>query len=125
MYDPRAFNDRLVLGMKGTLPEAEPHLLGARLRGGQSPKARRSAAGAALHRISFSTRIELEGLTKGHESPLHGHSRSTSFTSPRAGSGPYEKGAATLPLPRWTSMTALVESIKTSIPPARRSSAVP
>lgn len=41
LYDPRAFNDRLVLGMKGTMSEAELHLLGARLRGGQLSKARR------------------------------------------------------------------------------------
>lgn len=41
LYDPRSFNDRLVLGMKGTMSEAELHLLGARLRGGQLSKARR------------------------------------------------------------------------------------
>jgi len=41
LYDPRTFNDRLVLGMKGTMSEAELHLLGARLRGGQLAKARR------------------------------------------------------------------------------------
>jgi len=41
LYDPRTFNDRLVLGMKGTMSEAELHLLGARLRGGQLSKARR------------------------------------------------------------------------------------
>ncbi|MGW4985602.1 recombinase family protein [Streptomyces mirabilis] len=41
LYDPRTFNDRLVLGLKGTMSEAELHLLGARLRGGQLAKARR------------------------------------------------------------------------------------
>lgn len=41
LYDPRTFNDRLVLGMKGTMSEAELHLLKARLRGGQLSKARR------------------------------------------------------------------------------------
>ncbi|WP_405542603.1 recombinase family protein [Streptomyces phaeochromogenes] len=41
LYDPRTFNDRLVLGMKGTMSEAELHLLAARLRGGQLAKARR------------------------------------------------------------------------------------
>src|SRR5258708_10750953 len=41
LYDPRMFNDRLVLGVKGTMSEAELHLLGARLRGGQLSKARR------------------------------------------------------------------------------------
>jgi DNA invertase Pin-like site-specific DNA recombinase len=41
LYDPRAFNDRLVLGMKGQISEAELHFLRARLRGGQLSKARR------------------------------------------------------------------------------------
>lgn len=41
LYDPRTFNDRLVLGMKDTMSEAELHLLGARLRGGQLARARR------------------------------------------------------------------------------------
>jgi DNA invertase Pin-like site-specific DNA recombinase len=41
VYDPRTFNDRLVLGLKGTVSEAELHLLAARLRGGQLSKARR------------------------------------------------------------------------------------
>lgn len=41
LYDPGAFNDRLLLGMKGQMSEAELHLLKARLRGGQLTKARR------------------------------------------------------------------------------------
>ena len=41
LYDPRAFNDRLMLGMKGQISEAELHFLRARLRGGQLSKARR------------------------------------------------------------------------------------
>ncbi len=41
LYDPRAFNDRLVLGMKGQISEYELHFLRARLRGGQLSKARR------------------------------------------------------------------------------------
>jgi DNA invertase Pin-like site-specific DNA recombinase len=41
LYDPCAFNDRLVLGLKGAMSEAELHLLKARLRGGQLTKARR------------------------------------------------------------------------------------
>lgn len=41
LYDPCAFNDRLLLGMKGQMSEAELHLLKARLRGGQLTKARR------------------------------------------------------------------------------------
>src|ERR1700739_3616157 len=34
VYDPTSFNDRLLLGLKGTMSEAELHVLKARLRGG-------------------------------------------------------------------------------------------
>ena len=40
-YDPSCFNDRLVLGLKGTMSEAELHILKARMRGGVLNKARR------------------------------------------------------------------------------------
>lgn len=41
LYDPAHFNDRLLLGLKGTMSEAELHVLRARLIGGQLAKARR------------------------------------------------------------------------------------
>jgi DNA invertase Pin-like site-specific DNA recombinase len=41
LYDPGDFNDRLLLGLKGTVSEAELHFLRARLRGGILSKARR------------------------------------------------------------------------------------
>ena len=41
VYDPMDFNDRLLLGLKGTMSEAELHVLKARLRGGILNKARR------------------------------------------------------------------------------------
>ncbi|MEV6341605.1 recombinase family protein [Nocardia vinacea] len=41
LYDPRDFNDRLLLGMKGQMSEAELHFIKARLRGGVLSKARR------------------------------------------------------------------------------------
>ncbi len=41
IYDPAHFNDRLLLGLKGTMSEAELHVLRARLRGGILNKARR------------------------------------------------------------------------------------
>lgn len=41
LYDPAHFNDRLLLGLKGTMSEAELHVLRARLIGGQIAKARR------------------------------------------------------------------------------------
>ncbi len=41
LYDPTHFNDRLLLGIKGTIAEAELHVLTARLVGAQRAKARR------------------------------------------------------------------------------------
>ena len=41
IYDPGHFNDRLLLGLKGTMSEAELHILRARLQGGILNKARR------------------------------------------------------------------------------------
>jgi DNA invertase Pin-like site-specific DNA recombinase len=40
-YDPSHFNDRLLLGLKGTMSEAELHVIRARLQGGILNKARR------------------------------------------------------------------------------------
>lgn len=42
LYDPATFNDRLLLGMKGTMSEAELHVLRARLQGGIRNKAQRA-----------------------------------------------------------------------------------
>jgi DNA invertase Pin-like site-specific DNA recombinase len=41
VYDPSNFNDRLLLGLKGTMSEAELHVLKSRLRGGILNKVRR------------------------------------------------------------------------------------
>ena len=43
VYNPCDFNDRLVLGLKGTISEAELHVIRARLRGGTLNKAKRGA----------------------------------------------------------------------------------
>lgn len=43
LYDPTTFNDRLLLGLKGTMSEAELYILRARLQGGILSKARRAA----------------------------------------------------------------------------------
>lgn len=48
LYDPSEFNDRMLLGLKGTLSEAELHFIRARLRGGQLSKARRGELVMAL-----------------------------------------------------------------------------
>ncbi|HEY7393079.1 MAG TPA: recombinase family protein [Bryobacteraceae bacterium] len=48
LYNPSHFNDRLLLGLKGTMSEAELHLIRARLRGGLLQKARRGELGGRL-----------------------------------------------------------------------------
>lgn len=41
VYDPGQYNDRLLLGLKGTMSEAELHLIGQRMASGRLAKARR------------------------------------------------------------------------------------
>jgi DNA invertase Pin-like site-specific DNA recombinase len=48
LYDPQDFNDRLLLGLKGTMSEAELHWLRARLRGGILSRAQRGELRAPL-----------------------------------------------------------------------------
>jgi DNA invertase Pin-like site-specific DNA recombinase len=48
VYDPASFNDRLLLGLKGTMSEAELHVIKARLRGGILNKVRRGEYRCAL-----------------------------------------------------------------------------
>lgn len=48
LYDPCDFNDRLLLGLKGTMSEAELHFLHARMQGGLLAKARRGQLAVRL-----------------------------------------------------------------------------
>lgn len=48
LYDPTTINDRLLLGIKGTISEAELHLIRARLQGGILAKARRGELATRL-----------------------------------------------------------------------------
>jgi hypothetical protein len=43
VYDPRLFNDRLLLGLRGTVSEVELHCIQERLRGARHSKAQRGA----------------------------------------------------------------------------------
>ncbi len=54
IYDPAHFNDRLLLGLKGTMSEAELHVLRARLQGGILNKARRGEL-ECVHLLDSST----------------------------------------------------------------------
>ena len=55
LYDPTDFNDRLLLGLKGTMSEAELHFIRARLIGGQLSKARRGELQHGACRSGWST----------------------------------------------------------------------
>ena len=48
VYDPANYNDRLLLGLKGTMSEAELHILKARMLEGRRAKARRGELGKAV-----------------------------------------------------------------------------
>jgi DNA invertase Pin-like site-specific DNA recombinase len=48
VYDPAAHNDRLLLGLKGTISEAELHLIRQRMLGGRIAKARRGELAVPL-----------------------------------------------------------------------------
>ena len=48
IYHPGDFNDRLLLGLKGTMSEAELHLIRARMRGGVLNKAKRGELATPL-----------------------------------------------------------------------------
>ena len=55
IYDPANFNDRLLLGLKGTMSEAELHFLKARMRGGMLNKARDAANSRCARPSALST----------------------------------------------------------------------
>jgi DNA invertase Pin-like site-specific DNA recombinase len=48
VYDPGNYNDRLLLGLKGTLSEAELHVIKQRMLAGKKAKARRGELGMQL-----------------------------------------------------------------------------
>ena len=48
LYDPCCFNDRLLLGLKGTMSEAEIHFIKARMEGGRLNKAKRGELKVSL-----------------------------------------------------------------------------
>ncbi|HVI36132.1 MAG TPA: recombinase family protein, partial [Gaiellales bacterium] len=53
IYDPALYNDRLLLGLKGTMSEAELHIMRARLEQGRWHKAERGELGFNLPRGYF------------------------------------------------------------------------
>jgi DNA invertase Pin-like site-specific DNA recombinase len=68
LYDPATFNDRLLLGLKGTMSEAELYVLRARLPGGILSQARRAALKLHLPVQRFS--IGLNAVTSMREPTL-------------------------------------------------------
>ena len=75
LYDPRNFNDRLLLGMKGQMSEAELHFIRARLRGGIVSKARRGELITPLP-------VGLAYDAAGHRHPRPRHRRPQSHRAP-------------------------------------------
>ncbi len=73
VYDPTHFNDRLLLGLKGTMSEAELHFLHARLIGGMMNKAKRGDLRSPLpigfvydaaNRVAFDPDKEVQGAIR-------------------------------------------------------------
>ena len=56
VYDPALYSDRLLLGLKGTMSEAELHIMRARLEQGRWHKAERSDSGSTCRAATSSTR---------------------------------------------------------------------
>jgi hypothetical protein len=74
LYDPSGFNDRLLLGLKGTMSEAEWYVIRARLRGGLLQKARRGELGGRLPTglvYGANGRVELDPDRQVRESFQH------------------------------------------------------
>jgi DNA invertase Pin-like site-specific DNA recombinase len=63
IYNPRDFNDRLLLGLKGTLGEAELHSLRLRLDAGRLSKAKR---GELVHHLPTGLVREVDGTVQLH-----------------------------------------------------------
>jgi len=74
LYNPSHFNDRLLLGLKGTMSEVELHVIRARLRGGLLQKARRGELGGRLPTglvYGPQNQVELDPDRQVHESFRH------------------------------------------------------
>jgi DNA invertase Pin-like site-specific DNA recombinase len=84
LYEPTDFNDRLLLGIKGTMSEAELHLLRARLRGGLLTKAKRGELRTGLP-VGFVYKAE-GGVTLHPDAQVQGSLRLFFDTFRRTGS---------------------------------------
>ena len=63
IYNPRDFNDRLLLGLKGTMSEAELHNLRLRLNAGRLSKAKR---GELVHHVPTGLIRQADGSVQFH-----------------------------------------------------------
>jgi DNA invertase Pin-like site-specific DNA recombinase len=63
VYNPRDFNDRLLLGLKGTMSEAELHSLRLRLDAGRLSKAKR---GELVHHLPTGLLRDADGIVHFH-----------------------------------------------------------
>jgi DNA invertase Pin-like site-specific DNA recombinase len=85
IYDPSHFNDRLLLGLKGTMSEAELHVLRARLLGGQLNKARRGELWMSPP-LGFVYEEDTQRLALDPDEQVHGAVRLLFDTFRRVGS---------------------------------------
>ena len=112
IYDPASFNDRLLLGLKGTMSEAELHVIKARLRGGILNKARRGEFRCPLPTglvYDYSRNVALEPDMQIRETIVHffetfsrvgSASQTVNSQSNRlrcSGSGKYSKPSPAMP----------------------------
>ena len=97
LYDPRQFNDRLLLGMKGQMSEAELHFIKARLRGGVLSKARRGELTDAAAGRTGQRPIRTRGPRPRHRRPT-GAARTCSTPSPPPGRPPPASRLSTTPV---------------------------
>ena len=85
LYDPADFNDRLLLGLKGTMSEAELHFIRARLQGGILSKARRGELPMPLP-VGLVDRPGREGRARPRHAPCSDALRHLFDTFARTGS---------------------------------------
>lgn len=93
LYDPNSFNDRLLLGLKGTMSEAELHFLKMRMRGGVLSKARRGELKGPLpvglvygpdHQVHLDPDQQVQDVFCNVSPHRRGHRHSQGLWRPRA-----------------------------------------
>ena len=85
VYDPRSYNDRLLLGLKGTMSEAELHMMRQRLNAGRLSKVERGEY--IQHLPTGLVRLRMAGWRKTRTNRSGGVSRWSSLPLQNLGVG--------------------------------------